>query len=95
MAVGIGSDDDVASPTFTISRIYYGKDDLSLHHFDFYRLQDPGLVAEELAEATKDPKAIVCVEWAETVRGVLPEDRITIEIKPSSESEDTREFKFD
>ena len=92
LAVGIGSDDEVASPTFTISRVYYGANNLSLHHFDFYRLQDPGLVAEELAEATKDSQAIVCIEWAETVRGVLPEDRITIEITPIDE--DSREFKF-
>jgi tRNA threonylcarbamoyladenosine biosynthesis protein TsaE len=92
LAVGIGSDDEVASPTFTISRVYYGANNLSLHHFDFYRLQDPGLVAEELAEATKDPQAIVCIEWAETVRGVLPEDRITIDITPIDEY--SREFKF-
>lgn len=92
VAEGLGSDDSVASPTFTLSNIYTGRDDLSIHHFDFYRLSEPGLVQEQLKEAVEDPKAIVCVEWAESVRGVLPEGRITIEI--TTLDEDTREFRF-
>lgn len=92
LAEGIGSDDNVSSPTFTISNQYSGRDGLSIYHYDFYRLQDPGLIAEDLAEAIQDPKAIVCVEWAESVRGVLPEDRITIQI--TTLDEDSREFKF-
>ncbi len=92
LAEGVGSDDSVSSPTFTISNIYSGRDDLSIHHFDFYRLPEPGLVKEQLKEAIEDPKAIVCVEWAESVHGVLPTDRITIQI--STIDEDTREFKL-
>ena len=92
LAEGIESEDSVSSPTFTISNVYSGRDDLSLHHYDFYRLPEPGLIAEDLAEAIQNPKAIICVEWAESVRGVLPEDRITIEIIPIDEEK--REFKF-
>lgn len=93
LAEGIQSEDNVTSPTFTISNQYTGRDGLSIHHYDFYRLQDPGLIAEDLAEAIQDPKAIVCVEWAESVRGVLPENRITIQI--TTLEENSREFKFD
>ena len=92
LAEGIGSDDSVTSPTFTISNIYSGRDGLSLYHYDFYRLPEPGIIAEELTESTNDPKAVVCIEWAETVRGVLPENKITIEI--TTIDEDSREFKF-
>ncbi|MDQ5913953.1 MAG: tRNA threonylcarbamoyladenosine biosynthesis protein TsaE, partial [Patescibacteria group bacterium] len=92
LAEGIESEDSVSSPTFTISNVYSGRDNLSLHHYDFYRLPEPGLIAEDLAEAIQNPKAIICVEWAESVRGVLPEDRITIEIIPIDEEK--REFKF-
>jgi tRNA threonylcarbamoyladenosine biosynthesis protein TsaE len=92
LAEGIGSEDSVSSPTFTISNLYSGRDGLSLHHYDFYRLPEPGLIAEDLAEAIQNPKAIVCVEWAETVRGVLPENKITIEI--NTIDEETREIKF-
>lgn len=92
LAEGIESEDNVSSPTFTISNQYSGRDGLSIYHYDFYRLQDPGLIAEDLSEAIQDPKAIVCVEWAESVRGVLPENRMTIQI--TTLDENSREFKF-
>lgn len=92
LAEGLESEDSVSSPTFTLSNIYSGRDNLTIHHFDFYRLQEPGLVQEQLKEAIEDPKSIVCVEWAESVRGVLPKDRITIQI--SSPAEEVREFKL-
>jgi tRNA A37 threonylcarbamoyladenosine biosynthesis protein TsaE len=47
---------------------------------------------EQFKEALEDPQAIVCVEWAESVRGVLPEGRTTIQI--TAIDEDRREFKF-
>ncbi len=92
VADGIGSEDSVSSPTFTLSNVYSGRDGLQIYHFDFYRLNEPGLVQEQLKEALEDPKAIVCVEWAESVRGVLPEGRTTIQI--TAIDEEKREFKF-
>lgn len=77
---GLGSTDRVASPTFTISKIYNaGK--LEVHHFDFYRLHEPGIVADELAELVGDPQVVVVVEWAGVVQHVLPEKRLTIKIE--------------
>jgi len=52
-----------------------------LSHYDFYRLADPGILAEELAESIHDPNTITIVEWAETVKNVLPEKRTTITLK--------------
>jgi tRNA threonylcarbamoyladenosine biosynthesis protein TsaE len=76
---GLGSDDKVASPTFTISKLYK-KDKLEVHHFDFYRLQEAGIVADELAEVAGDPLAVTVIEWGEAVQHVLPEERLTITI---------------
>jgi tRNA threonylcarbamoyladenosine biosynthesis protein TsaE len=73
---GMGSSDQVSSPTFTIGK-QYKYSDMTCYHFDFYRLQEPGLVAEELAEAIVDPKGVIVVEWAESVADVLPEERMT------------------
>lgn len=92
LAEGIGSDDNVSSPTFTISNQYSGRNGLTVYHYDFYRLHDPGLIAEDLAEAIQDPRGIICVEWAESVRGVLQENRITIQI--TTLDENSREFKL-
>lgn len=77
---GLAIDDDVQSPTFTISHEYTCRDGLGLHHYDFYRLADPGVVSYELAESVADPRVITAVEWAETVRNVLPEERIVIHL---------------
>ncbi len=78
LAEGLGVDDDVQSPSFTISRFYTGRDELELHHYDFYRLQDPGIMRYDLAESTGDTRAITVVEWAETVVDVLPAERTII-----------------
>jgi tRNA A37 threonylcarbamoyladenosine biosynthesis protein TsaE len=52
-----------------------------IHHFDFYRLSDPGIVADELAEVSGDEKMVVVVEWADVVQHVLPENRLTVTLR--------------
>lgn len=86
LALGLGVKETVQSPSFTISRIYDGRDDLSLHHYDFYRLNNAGVMSNELEESVNDPKAITVVEWGEIVGGVLPQDRLTIAIIASDEN---------
>ena len=78
---GVGSKDNVTSPTFTLSRIYQAGD-LQIHHFDFYRLNDAGILADQLAESVDDNKTVVAVEWADIVEDILPEERLSIEFKP-------------
>lgn len=78
LAEGLGVTDDVQSPSFTISRVYKGRDGLELHHYDFYRLPDPGIMRYDLSESTNDSKAVTVVEWAETVEDVLPKERVAI-----------------
>lgn len=91
LAEGLGSSDKVASPSFTISREYKA-DNKTLYHFDFYRLQDPGIVANELAEVAGDPQAVVVVEWADIVEDVLPASKLTVRIRNTGETE--RELSF-
>jgi tRNA threonylcarbamoyladenosine biosynthesis protein TsaE len=91
LARGAGSLDRVASPTFTISKEYVGPK-FTIVHFDFYRLQEAGVVAEELREYIGDPNTVVVVEWGEIVEDVLPADRLTVEIK--HQSGEGRELTF-
>jgi tRNA threonylcarbamoyladenosine biosynthesis protein TsaE len=77
---GAGSEDRVASPTFTISKLYRTPA-FDIHHFDFYRLPEAGIMAEELSEVTADPQAVVVIEWADVVRDVLPAERLTVAIR--------------
>lgn len=89
---GAGSKDEVSSPTFTIKNIYHGNNDLELHHFDFYRLTDPGLMKNDIAEAMQNPKAVVVVEWSEIVKNFLPSERLEIIFKTTGEN--SRELSF-
>jgi len=89
---GLAIDDDIQSPSFTISRVYEARDDLQLAHYDFYRLQNAGIMAEELHEAVNDPRNITIIEWAEIVTGVLPGDRLDIGI--TATGDDTRSVKI-
>jgi tRNA threonylcarbamoyladenosine biosynthesis protein TsaE len=85
IARGAGSKDHVTSPTFTLSKLYQaGK--LEIHHFDFYRLQEAGIMHDELQELVDDPEIVVVVEWSDIVQSVLPEERLTILITAIDES---------
>ncbi len=90
---GLGSSDQVSSPTFTISKVYrIPEKDIEVHHFDFYRLNDAGIIRMELAESVQDKRVITVIEWAGVVEDVLPEDRIIITI--AADGEDTRRLTF-
>lgn len=86
LALGLGIDEDIQSPSFTISRVYNARDGLRLAHYDFYRLHDPGIMAEELREMVADPRVVVVVEWADIASGVLPDDRLTVRLSPLAET---------
>lgn len=87
LAAGLGYEGDVSSPTFVISRDYQLPKGLSLHHFDLYRITDGDMAALELAEFIADPKSITAVEWASNVSGVLPDERISVTLRPKGEEE--------
>jgi len=90
IALGLGVEEDVQSPSFTIKRLYGARDHLSLAHYDFYRLMDVGIMANELEESILDPNCVTIIEWGEIVDGVLPADRLSIKI--TSPTEESREL---
>lgn len=87
---GAGSTDHVASPTFTVSKVYKAER-FDIHHFDFYRLAEAGVIEHELHDLLHDPSSVVVVEWGDIVRHVLPEERLSVEImQTDAESRDIR-----
>ena len=79
IAQGLGVAEEVTSPSFTVSKRYAFPGG-ALVHYDFYRLPDPGLMREELAEALADPQNVVVIEWGESVADLLPEKHVRINI---------------
>jgi len=92
LAKGLGSSDAASSPTFTLSKIYKCRDGLEIHHFDFYRLGEPGVIADQLAESVTDKKVVTVVEWSDIVKNVLPPDRITIKLESTPNDPDERQI---
>jgi len=85
IAAGMGVLDEVQSPTFTLSRTYETSRGGVLAHYDFYRLNDPGILSAELADAARSPETTVVIEWADVVSHVLPKDRVSVAIVASAE----------
>ncbi|MEI6237743.1 MAG: tRNA (adenosine(37)-N6)-threonylcarbamoyltransferase complex ATPase subunit type 1 TsaE, partial [Candidatus Saccharibacteria bacterium] len=80
LARGAGSQDQVSSPTFTISKVYKCES-FDLHHFDFYRLNDPGIIALELKEVIGDTQNVIVIEWADIIKNILPKHRMEVIIE--------------
>lgn len=86
LVAATGSTDRVASPTFTISKVYEAPQ-FTIHHFDFYRLPEAGLIRHELEDVLGDAGIVTIIEWSDIVADVLPKDTIRIHIKTMSETE--------
>ncbi len=70
---------EVSSPTFVLLHVYRGRTDL--FHFDAYRLTGEHEFRELGVEEYFDGAGISLVEWADRVRGCLPEEHLDIEIR--------------
>ena len=83
---GLGVTDTIQSPSYTIF-CRYDANEKSLHHYDFYRLQDTGLVSFDLEESLHTQNTVTVVEWGDSIKGILPENHVTIRITPISDDE--------
>ena len=89
LAKGLGIKKTVTSPSFTISKSYALKNGGNLIHYDYYRLDNPGLMSEDLQENLLNPKNIIIIEWSSSIKQLLPKNRIIIEF--TKNDDDTRE----
>ncbi|MBR3759624.1 MAG: tRNA (adenosine(37)-N6)-threonylcarbamoyltransferase complex ATPase subunit type 1 TsaE [Ruminococcus sp.] len=86
LALGLGMNDVVSSPTFALVNEYRGEK-ITLYHFDMYRIS-----SEEDLESTGfydypfEENAAV-IEWSENISEFLPENTLYISINRLSENE--------
>ena len=79
--------EEITSPTFNIIK-EYTSGELPLYHMDVYRLD--GKVDELGIEEYYTRGGITIIEWADMIPDYLPEKRLDIKIKNSSEDENKR-----
>lgn len=77
LAKGLGVKEEVVSPTFAIVNRYEFAGG-ELIHYDFYRLEDAGIMEEDLREVVGAENKVVVVEWSDVVVGILPKERVRI-----------------
>ena len=84
LAKGLGIEEPVNSPTFTIVQEYDGGR-LPFYHFDVYRIGD----VEEMEEVGFDDyvmgEGVSLIEWADLISEILPEKRTEILIEKDLE----------
>lgn len=77
IANALGINETITSPTFTIIKEYNGE--LPLYHMDVYRLDGntEGVGIEEYFAKG----GVVIIEWADTIKDILPSERLDIKFK--------------
>ncbi len=85
LARGLEISDPVTSPSFSISKRYPFRSG-ELIHYDFYRLEDPGIMSSELSEALETPGSLIVLEWGDSVKNLLPSTRLSLSFKILSDT---------
>lgn len=84
LAAGLGIEEPVSSPTFTIVQVYE-EGRLPFYHFDVYRIGD----VEEMDEIGYEDyiygEGVSLIEWANLIPEILPEHYTEIQIEKDVE----------
>lgn len=83
-----GLENEISSPTFTIVNEYQ-KDDITIYHFDVYRLEDSSEFYEIGGEEYFE-NGICLIEWGELIQDALPENYIHITFQKDETDETIR-----
>lgn len=91
IAVGLGLDADIHSPTFTLIHEHPGA--VALYHVDLYRLSREEEVETLGLEEYIYSDGVTIIEWADRMQSLLPADRLDITLRMSGDTE--RELIFE
>lgn len=85
IAIGLGIEEDITSPTFTIVNEYEdGR--LKLNHFDVYRIGSSDEMYDIGFEEYIDSDGVCIIEWSQIIEDILPDERLDINIKYEGEA---------
>jgi tRNA threonylcarbamoyladenosine biosynthesis protein TsaE len=90
---GLGIEDRITSPTFTLAREYEGGR-LLLHHLDVYRLEQLEEILDIGLPELLDDGGVTLVEWGDVVAPGLPQDYLEVRLA-FGEGDDDRLLTFE
>lgn len=89
IAAGLGAQEHVASPTFTLVREYVtGR--LPVAHVDVYRLERVQEVVDLALDELSGGDGVLIVEWGDAVEALLDEERLRVELTLEDPGEEAR-----
>jgi len=91
IAKELGVKDYIVSPTFTIIKEYEGR--LPFYHMDVYRIDSEDDMYDLGYDEYIYSEGVTVIEWSKLIEGILPEERIKIEIKRINDTK--REINID
>ena len=83
-AKGLGIEETVNSPTFTIIQVY-DEGRIPLYHFDVYRIGDPEEMYEIGYEDYFFGEGVCLIEWSKLIEELIPSDAATVLIEKDLE----------
>ena len=79
IAKGLGVNEHVTSPTFTLIKEYKGR--IPLYHVDVYRLYDPAEIFELGLDEYLYGQGVTVIEWADRIKEYINGDYLDIKIE--------------
>lgn len=79
-AKGLGIEESVNSPTFTIVQVY-DEGYIPLYHFDVYRIGDPEEMYEIGYEEYFFGEGVCLIEWSKLIEELIPEEAVRVIIE--------------
>ncbi|MCR4718281.1 MAG: tRNA (adenosine(37)-N6)-threonylcarbamoyltransferase complex ATPase subunit type 1 TsaE [Firmicutes bacterium] len=94
IAKGLGIDEYISSPTFTILNCYSGY--IPLYHFDVYRIGDSSEMYDIGFSEYVSGDGVTVIEWSEIISDILPDSRYEVKITKNLDiHDDFREISIE
>ncbi|WP_312561872.1 tRNA (adenosine(37)-N6)-threonylcarbamoyltransferase complex ATPase subunit type 1 TsaE [Anaerospora sp.] len=78
IAQGLGLNEEITSPTFTVMNVYEGT--IPVYHFDLYRLESPEQLVDIGFDEYTNAGGIAIIEWPDKFPGFMPDSYLRIEL---------------
>ena len=85
IALGLGVEGYVRSPTFVLMTRHHGR--LSLHHVDLYRMESPAEAWDLGLDEQLFGEGVCVIEWADRASEIFPQDCLWIDLDYGQEPE--------